>query len=335
MRKLKKIVSLAPKNVLDIRYFPTDICNFNCTYCFPGSKDGNYRYSNKIDTIVENFKTLFQFYKVNYDKTKVKLNLAGGGEPTLWPHFGEFCRRIKEESDVEIELSVTTNASRKLRWWKENSKHLDKVNMSFHHEFADIDHSIEVCDYLYGQGINPNALVLIDAEHFEKCKNIVETFKTNSKHPWFIETKPIIQYAGKDNLSYTTEMKDYVMKSLKRIPESEFILKNLDSYKIWDSVALYDDDDVVTKRSGDYITEDLNYFKDWKCNVMLENLCINFTGLLTSSCNVPIHKEHDLNIHDDDFTDKINKFADKLVSFTCPYQVCPCQPDTHITKWKS
>lgn len=333
MTEIKKIVSLTPKNILDIRYFPTDICNFNCTYCFPGSKDAKYRYSEKIDTIIENYRLLFELYRVHYNKTKIELNLAGGGEPTLWPYFGEFCQRIKQ-AHTNIELTVTTNGSRTLRWWKENSKHLDKVTMSIHHEFADIDHCIEICDYLYEQGINPNALVLMDAEYFDKCKGIVETFKEKSKYPWFIEAKPVIQYDGKDNLSYTREMKDYINQSLKRLPDSEFILKNLDLYRTWDSVALYDNDDVVAKRSGDYITEDQNHFKGWKCNVMLENLCVDFTGSLTSSCNIPLYKDIDLNIYDDDFGHKLSNFKEKITTFVCPYNTCGCQPDTHLTKWK-
>ena len=189
-----KIVSLQPKEVLDIRFWPTDICNFNCTYCFPGSKDANFRYPKNVDTVIKNFNLLFDLYKDKHNKKKFDINLVGGGEPTLWPYFKEFCEGIKQRHNVE--LTVTTNGSRSFRWWEANGKYVDKVTLSVHHEFADIDHTIKVLDYLYSSGITCTALVLMDAEYFDKCKGIVDKLQ-ESKYPWFIEAKPIVDFAGK------------------------------------------------------------------------------------------------------------------------------------------
>lgn len=326
-----KIINLQPKNILDIRFFPTDICNFNCTYCFPGCSDGVYRYSDNIDTIINNFNALFEFYRVHYNKNKVELNLAGGGEPTLWPYFGEFCDRLSKVYDIEF--TVTTNGSRTLRWWKKHSKYLDKVTLSVHHEFVDVDHTIKVCDYLYDQGVSVTALVLMDAEYFEKCKGIIEKFKT-SKNPWFIEAKPVIQFKGKDNLSYTPEMIEYMNSGLKRLPDSDFLLKNMHLFRIHESIALYKNDIAIPKRSGDYINNNENNFQGWKCNVLYENLCINFDGNLTGSCNLAIFKTENFNIYEEEFVERLEHFKSKIDKFTCPYKLCGCQPDTHITKWK-
>ena len=326
-----KILNLQPKDVLDIRFWPTDICNFNCTYCFPGSKDAVYRYPKNIETVLNNFNLLFDLYKEKHGKKKFDINLVGGGEPTLWPYFGEFTKGIKEKHNVE--LTVTTNGSRTLRWWKENSKHLDKVTLSVHHEFADIDHCIEVLDYLYSQDITCTALVLMDVEYIDKCVGIVDKMRI-SKYPWFIEAKPVVDFAGKDNHSYTEEQVEYMKQDLKRLPDSDFILNHMHLFRSVDSVAMHKDGSVEPHRTSDYINNKVNYFKNWKCNVALENLVIIFDGTVKGSCNANLFKDYNINLFAEDFAEKFDKSSFDLTTIDCPFMSCSCQPDTHITKWQ-
>ena len=74
-----KIVSTQESNLLQIRFFPTDICNFNCSYCFPGSHNEKYRYPKNVDTVIKNFRKLFDLYTTNLGKTRFHLLIAGGG----------------------------------------------------------------------------------------------------------------------------------------------------------------------------------------------------------------------------------------------------------------
>ena len=327
----QRIISLQPKDILDIRFWPTDICNFNCTYCFPGSKDAVYRYPKNVDTVVKNFTILFDMYATKYNKKKFDINLVGGGEPTMWPHFAKFCESIRNNHNVE--LTVTTNGSRSMRWWKENGKYVDKVTLSVHHEFADIDHTIEVLDYLYSNNISCTALVLMDAEYFDKCKSIIDKLQT-SKCPWFIEAKPIVSFTGKDNLSYTDEQSNYMKQDIKRLPDTKFLMDNMHLFRIHDSVALYNDDTVETKRTGDYINEKTNYYKDWNCNVALENLVITFDGTVKGSCNAELFEDYNINLFSETFEQEFNRASFELSTIKCPFDCCGCQPDTHITKWK-
>ena len=61
MKKIPiKIISTQEPDVLHVRFIPTDICNFNCSYCFPGSGNVNkFRYPKNIDTVIKNFRILF------------------------------------------------------------------------------------------------------------------------------------------------------------------------------------------------------------------------------------------------------------------------------------
>jgi len=331
MKKITKIINLQPKEILEVRFFPTDICNFNCTYCFPGSKDGVFRYPKNIKTVIKNFNFLFDFYTKEYGKKKFNLTLSGGGEPTLWPHFTQFCKEIKEQNDVQI--SVTTNGSRTLSWWKNHNNFIDKVIMSIHHEFSNIDHCITILDYLYEQNIVPIALVVMDAEYFDNCKQIIEKMFL-SRHPWFIEAKPVIDYPNKDVLSYTEEQKKYMQMDLKRIPDGDFLIDRLNLFRYHDSIAFYSNDEIEPKRTGDYINEKVNFFNGWNCNIPLENLVVNADGTIKGSCGVELFKTTKLNMFSETFEKEFNLENVSLDTLICPMNCCSCQPDTHITKWK-
>lgn len=175
---------------MDIRFWPTDICNFSCNYCFPGSVTNKLRYPKNINTVIKNFRLLFDSYIQEHNKTKFKINIVGGGEPTLWPHFAQFCREIKEYHSVHIQL--TTNGSRTVRWFTENTKDVDEFVLSYHHKDADIDNFIKVGDYLFGRGTDVTALILMDALKWSECIAAIDTMKQLSKHRWIIQAKKLL-----------------------------------------------------------------------------------------------------------------------------------------------
>jgi MoaA/NifB/PqqE/SkfB family radical SAM enzyme len=330
--KLNRIVTTQPAHVLDIRFWPTDICDYDCTYCFPNSHPEIYRYPKNVTTVVKNFKTLFDVYTNKFNKTEFWINLVGGGEPTLWPHFNEFCREIKK--DYNVKLKVTTNASRTIRWWKDNVQYLDGATLSAHHEFMDVDHFMEVGDFLYSNDVRVSALMLMDCEHWDKCVAIVEKMKT-SKHPWIIEAKSIVQFPGKDINSYNQEQIDYIANTMKRVPDSDFILRHLRSFNIYESVALFDDGSAKPMTSEEYIHNKWNYFTDWTCHVPIENLVIIYDGTVTGSCNANIFKDAKINIFSETFKEEFEEKAFDLKPIKCPFKECACLPDTHITKYIS
>lgn len=332
-KKIIKILSAQASNVLDIRFWPTDICNYNCSYCFPGSKDAVYRYPKNINTIVKNFRKLFDVYKEKYGKDQFKINLVGGGEPTMWPYFGQFCKEIKEQHNVR--LQVTTNGSRTLRWWEENYQHLDKAVLSCHHEFVKLDHYIAVGDFLHGKEIVTNGLILMDASHWDKCVGIVDTIKATSKYPWILETKTVVDSPGRDINSYSEEQLSYLRSSLKRVPDSDWLIPRLNILNPFKSVAVFSDESVQSFKPDDYISNKLNSFYNWNCNVSLENLVITFDGTVAGSCHEEIFKDTKLNIFSETFDQEFNKAALNLSSIKCPRVLCSCTPDTHITKYRS
>lgn len=331
MKQLIKIITTQEPELLDIRFWPTDICNFNCAYCFPGSVTNKLRYPKNVDTVIKNFRLLFNTYIENHNKTKFRINIVGGGEPSLWPHLKYFTEQIKKEHDVYIKL--TTNGSRTLRWFQENTQYIDKFTMSCHHKDVDIDSFIENCDWIYETGKEPGALMLMDATNWDKCVSYVDKM-LSSKHPWTVQAKDVVDAPGYDIDSYTEEQRNYLKQPLKRVPPSERLLQNIQDFKLHESIALYDDDSAVPATANKYISDNANKFTGWNCKVAIENLVITHDGSVTGSCQEQIFKDANINMFSEDFEERFKRSSLELKPIKCRFERCSCQPDTHITKWR-
>lgn len=304
-----KIISTQDPNLLQVRFFPTDICNFNCSYCWPGTHDGNFRYPRDLDYILENFRNVFDQYK-HAGKTKFHLTISGGGEPTLWPKLENFCKQLKETHDVFITL--VSNGSRTLEWWKNNYLYFDDVTLSFHHEYADLAHHCAVADFLYEKELKVTTLVLMDFKNWNKCVDAVNVMLT-SEYPWIIQTKEIVDAPGRGVDCYNTEQIAYLESSIKRIPSNDRLLKQIDDFKLHQSVILFDDNTAKVSKPHTIILNHWNKFKGWNCMLGVESIVINHDGTIRGSCGVGLNG---------------------INSVVCPKNDCSCQPDTHISKFR-
>ena len=180
---LTQVIEGRDSNVLTIELMLGNLCNYKCSYCFPGSNEGDHLWPD-TDTLIKNITHLFETYK-QHGKNKFELYLVGG-EPTLWKDLSKFCWFLKNNYDVVIRLS--TNGYKKAEWWKLNSKLFDAVEISVHHEYANLDHIVSICDALYYEKTNLVANVLMDPDFFDKCISIVEYIKSSKKR-WPIVAK--------------------------------------------------------------------------------------------------------------------------------------------------
>lgn len=331
MKELTRIVSTTSSNILDIRFWPTDICNFNCEYCFPGSVLNINKFPKNIETVIYNFRLLLDEYEKSHGKDFFRINIAGGGEPALWPYLAEFCSEIKKDHNVQLKL--TTNGSRKTKWFEENTKDIDKFTMSCHYKEVDIDLFIKNCDFLWERGSHVGALMLMDAKNWDRCIELLECMYT-SVHSWPIQAKEVVDAPGLDFNSYTDEQKEFFKNSLKRIPNSEWILDNLSELNYYQSIAMFSNNDAEPSAPNRYISNLENNFKGWKCSVAIENLVIAHDGKITGSCQEEIFKEANLNLFSENFEEEFDRAKLDLDEIICPRNCCSCQPDTHISKRK-
>lgn len=339
MTKPYKIVSRKPNDVLEIGWDPSNYCNFNCRYCFPGSNAATHKNPGDINLIVDNFRHLMDYYEKHLNKTKFHISIAGG-EPTLWKDLGEFIEKIKLNHNVYVTL--VSNGSRTTRWWDEYGHIIDDVHLTHHIEQGNVEHITKVADILYEKGTKTTVKSLMDPAHWDQAIKDVQFMKKNSKHPWFIMVAQVIEQDYLFNKiaaevpRYSEEQLKYLRKELKRIPGPSWFWKNRrlikNQLRVWESTAYLESGKKVNARPGTYFHNGWSNFKGWSCSVGLERICINWTGTISGSCQAkPFNLDFYYNILDQDFK---NKFNPPPINTVCPNLGCWCMPETHISKEK-
>lgn len=313
-----------PGDVFRISYMVSNLCNYDCSYCFPGSNEGTHRYNKDWQLVANNMKHLFSHYKQNSNKKIFDINITGG-EPTLWPDLHKFCLDIKQDNDVMI--SLQSNGSRTLRWWQENGSVFSKVLLTAHHKDADIGHLITVADTLYALGVFVVVTVCMDPDHWEECVKIVEELK-KSRRRWYIRLQKL-----EGNFEYTDEQKKYFKNPVKRLPGIIYAWKNRHKFYNKESKVRFNNNKIKTMSSHEISLNHWNHFNGWSCNLGVDSIFIDLGGNITGSCQQKIYGEDFYyNINDQDF---VEKFSPTIAPTKCRQLGCYCVPEINMTKSKN
>lgn len=329
MTNLVSIVSSQSSNVLDIGWDPSNFCNFKCRYCFPGANAATHRFADDVDLVVKNFQHLMDYYTTHRGKTKFRFFVAGG-EPTLWKNLETFILKIKERHDVYF--SLVSNGSRTIRWWEENAHLIDNAHLTHHLNEGNVEHITKVADILHESGTKITVKVLMDSVLWDQGINDIEYMKTHSRHKWFIMAAEVIENNYLNN--YTPKQLKYLKKDLKRIPNLSWFWKNRkivkDEIKLFDSIAVSDTGKKIRARPGMYFNKGLNNFLGWNCSIGFDRIYINWTGIISGTCNVKLFGlNENYNILSPTFVDD---YSPEFKLTTCTFTGCWCMPETHLTK---
>ena len=300
-----------------------NICNYKCWYCWPGSNEGTYKWP-EFNLLVKNISHVLDYYIKHTDKRKFDFNLLGG-EITHWKRFIDFIKYFKEKYDCIFTL--TTNASKKLEWWKEAAPYLDYVGISSHHQFCDPIHIRNVADLLYKENVLVVVKVLMDPFEWDKCLDHVEIYK-KSKHRWTIRYLEIID---NNRVSYTEEQKNLMLKLRARGPNIFWFLKNNKSYVSKVSVT---DNFGRTHKIKDHqiVLDRMNNFKEWECDLGIDWIAFKIDGSVSGICGNSLYANSEvLNINDTNFSEK---FHPEIKPTICNQDSCWCLFETNMNKRK-
>ena len=321
---IKIVDNTFPTELVRIEYMVGNLCNYRCSYCFPGSNEGDQEFPEAAIAI-KHFDHLLKHYVKN-GKTKFNLYMVGG-ETTLWRGMEEFCRHLKDSFDISIEVS--TNATRSARWWRKNAQIFDHVGISVHNEFVDIDHIITVADIMYEQGIFLNADVLMAPDNFDRCVDNVERLKT-SQHAWPIIAKGVY-YNGSHR--YDQAQLDYLKDPFKRLPDMEWYHSRHKKIPTETVIKYADGRELKMDGDGWLIANDLNRFFGWSCNLGVDTIKIFADGRITGNCQQLLYGlDYYHNLYDLAF---IDNFHPDLVPVTCSKLICPCAKETITRKQRN
>lgn len=334
MRKPIAIINHESDDYLRIVYLMTNVCNYKCNYCWPESHSGTTRWSD-FEKICKGFDHIISVYKTSLGKKRIRFHFLGG-EPTLWPRLGNFAKYIYDRHGCRITMS--TNGSRTIRWWEENYKYFDDIQLSVHHEMCDVDHLKNVADLLYAKREGMVSLaVMMDPLAWDKCYDIV-TQLVEHPTPWLVKAIMLRDVNdAKVRKEYSQEQLDFFKDKIKKIPPDDYIskMKEIDAIQQDHTNAdiHFNNGDIEKYKTFNVATNGWNQFNGWSCSVFQNSIAISPAGDFAGNCGErKTSNGQTFNIFDDDFVETFT--ADAIGPIRCRTPVCGCSTDIRLTKWK-
>ena len=150
-------------------------CTYRCQYCPSECHDGSTDWLG-YDKIVRFCDRLIDHYQ--RDGKRVQLNLTGG-EVTLHPNLIELIAYVRARG---ARVSILSNASRGLPFWRRLQGKLDHINISFHPGVAKLDHFIAVANILARPGTSVHAVFMMPPRDFAASLRAAQIFAQQTRN---------------------------------------------------------------------------------------------------------------------------------------------------------
>ena len=287
-------------------------CNFSCSYCPKNLHDGSIRWPqlDKVKNFIKRVVDQVSPRKVYFEFT--------GGEVTLYKEFTEVCQYV---TSLGGKVGLISNGSRTLRWWEENKKYIDHVCISYHPEFSDADHFINVISLL-NNDVRVHANVMMSPKNFEQCLDVAKRLREVKNIS--IALQPLIVNFGDQLYEYTEDQHKVIDNQF------ELIVK----YVQWDKTFQYyrgamkmvdADGNEATRSAHRFINEKTNDWSGWNCYAGAEQIIVDLGGhIYRGWCGVGGRIGH---IHDTELTLPNGPVL-------CHKTMCHCNFDIMSTKEK-
>jgi organic radical activating enzyme len=245
------------KNWFLISWTLSNKCNYRCSYC-PSYLNSGFTGQPQWETVkrfVENFKQSGKHicYRIS------------GGEPTQWRHFLDLAKLVKEQGHT---FSFLTNGSKSVEYYKVILQYTDGFILSYHPEYADLKHIINVvkvsnCPVFINLMLKP--------DNFDEMLLLADTihYSANNVSIW---PKIILDKSNISEISNSPS--DYTKEQLNKIKEWPY-LRKLPDANLHRGELLLDD---IPITANDLIVTNKNRFKNWTCWAGLHMINIDMWG---------------------------------------------------------
>ncbi|HLQ18764.1 MAG TPA: radical SAM protein [Tabrizicola sp.] len=285
-------------------------CSYACSYCPKALHDGSVAWQRVED--VTAFYHKLRFHYVEQRGKRVWLQFTGG-EPTMHP---QIIRLLEAASEQGFTVSLISNASRTKRFWEKIAPHLDSVILTYHNEFADLDHFRSVGAMLAGRmGVHVNVTMRPDAfdRTLAEAKLLREAMPSAS-----ITLKPL-------RVGFDTELYDYTPDQLERMRQGLRQTASQTGEMPRGTMTVQSPDGTRrVVRPTELVVRGQNRWRGFRCNAGLESLRITGNGAITRAvCSVG---------------GEIGQLGGPItlpnIPILCTSDICSCTADILITKAK-
>ena len=289
-----------------------NMCNYSCSYCPDILHNGSKTWPT-LD-IIKSFITKVKDRHIN---KKLYFEFTGG-EVTVYKHFIDLCKFCSEQ---DIKIGFISNGSRTLRYWEKNKEYFNHVCLSFHPEFADPDHFLEVVKILHDD-IRVHVNIMMSPEKFDQCFEFANKVKDITNISMALQ--PLIHDFGDTLYDYTDEQKAIFEN------QSQLLTKHIkfDKQHIYYRGAMrmiMPDGANKIQAAHKFIADKTNDWSGWRCYAGVEQLIVDMDGSIYRGwCKVGAKIGH---IDDEDLI--LPK-----TPILCNKTMCHCNFDVMSTKEK-
>lgn len=291
-----------------------NVCNHNCSFCGDRHKDGSQRwfsldrYKEYTDKLVEANKGLPFWIQLT------------GGEPTLYPELLELMQYMKSKGAM---ISLISNGSRTLRWWKElkESKVLDNLFVTYHSEQTEnYQHITEVINLFQDE---PIEVICLMTHVLNSIDKVFEAYD------YIIENTGALVTIKAMMLNYDI-YSQYSTDQLAKLNKSNWITGQKRSSKVLPSTQYkinhklkitYNNNLTIQVDPQQLMKQQKNNFFGWDCNIGANSMRVDYDVIYRGVCEVGTKKS---------LNDPILSFADDFI--TCTSKDCFCGTDMIATK---
>ena len=262
------------KECLNINWFLTSVCNFDCSYCPDSLHDGKLKGLASLK-ILENIDKIMDHYS-----SRKKFFEFTGGEVSYYKDFLIIAKHIKSHN---ADVGIISNGSRGLSFWHKLRPFLDHVCLSYHPERKYSDRFLEVVEYL-NQTVTVHVNIMMRPEFFDECLDVAN--RVYNVKGLSLALQPLYEKMKGKKVKYNPEQSKILEQQLNALscdPDKTSVLKNNLSnkeMKVYRGAMIFT---TITEEQEIYgtpqiLAQNLNNWKGWYCYAGLENLVIDAIG---------------------------------------------------------
>jgi organic radical activating enzyme len=275
-------------------------CNYRCSYCPEHLHNGT--------TGQPEWTTVERFIKNFTRPGKEICYRLSGGEPTHWKHFIDMAKLVKECGHT---FSFMTNGSQSVDYYKEIDNYIDGMIISYHPEYADTKHIIEVANSMSC----PVALnLMMVQDQFDSLLAIAKDIFDNTDK-LAIWPKVVLDKSNPDHI--TNKPAEYTDSQLDMLQNWPYFRK-IDDIKLHRGNILLDGEKTDANK---LILNDLNRHMNWQCYGGLDMINIDMWGnMYRSDCKNggPLGN--------------IERYGLPIIPIRCEMDSCNCLSDIYLRK---
>jgi organic radical activating enzyme len=293
----------------------TDLCNFECSYCPSALHSGDFAKGKKPGfPSDEEIRTFLNNLVTKHAVGKFLQVCLSGGEPTIHPMYGEIVDAIKPHGIIE----TITNGARPLTWWQNLPALPDKVTMSLHPGFTNIDKVNSLGEYLLDNECAVQFNMMCDPDQWEEVQALYN--KLTDRLKACVNGKLLTEHSGLSTdgtpYAYTAEQLDYISSKKSNSSKVEQKFSDVDRRVF----IVEDGTERVMTHPFELINANKNKMKGWHCSAGKEGIAIHFNGkVYVGNCRIAE-------------LGRLDSFELLDQDVICPRQYCKTAADIQLPK---